>query len=315
MKPSAVWLLVAAILSLLLGWGSMVYQPQAATPVTLSVDQERLQTHLDQLAFERYQPVDRETARAYLIRTLSLEGYAVFGQGYSSGQNLIAERPGTDPAAGTILVGAHYDTVLGCPGADDNASAVAVVLELARLFAQHPTPRTLKLVLFDQEEIQPAGTGLLGSTAFVADRENLADLKGAVILEMLGFACDTPGCQTYPPGLPLSALPDRGNFLAVIGDRGHLELLQAFQSANGPNLPILTLPIAVDTLAQSPDLFRSDHTPFWLQGIGAVMVTDTANFRNPHYHRSTDTPDSLNSAFLVRVAQAVAESVERLLVP
>lgn len=321
---SAVWLLAAVILALLLGWRAnhRVYQPHvsAQVPSTLWVDGERLQAHIQQLAFERYQPADRETARQYLFRTLNLEGYTVFSQGYDNGAdegvNLIAERAGADLTAGTILVGAHYDTVLGSPGADDNASAVAVLLELARLFAQYPTPRTLKLALFDQEEIQPASAGLVGSTAFVADRNNLAGLNGAVILEMLGFACDTPGCQTYPPGLPLLDLPDRGNFLAVIGDLGHPDLLQAFQQADRPELPVLTLPVPINHTsnpAQLPNLFRSDHTPFWLKGIGAVMVTDTANFRNPHYHRPTDTPDTLDAAFLVGAAQAVVESVARLL--
>ncbi|UBF23567.1 M28 family peptidase [Kovacikia minuta CCNUW1] len=117
--------------------------------------------------------------------------------------------------AGTILVTAHFDTVAGSPGADDNASSIATVLEIARLLGQSQTPRGLQLALFDAEE-----TGLQGSLAFTARAANLVNLAGVVNLEMLGYACRTAGCQKYPEGLPITPPSDRGDFLGVIGASG-----------------------------------------------------------------------------------------------
>ncbi|NJM85591.1 MAG: M28 family peptidase [Leptolyngbyaceae cyanobacterium RM2_2_21] len=116
---------------------------------------------------------------------------------FNEGINLVAEKVGTDAEAGTLLVGAHFDTVKDSPGADDNASAVAALLEIARLFGSQTNPRSLRLVFFDQEE-----QGLLGSLIHVANSADPASIRGAIILEMLGYTCDTPGCQRYPENLP-----------------------------------------------------------------------------------------------------------------
>ncbi|NEP19128.1 MAG: M28 family peptidase [Leptolyngbya sp. SIO4C1] len=304
-------LITAAILAMLIGGGclslaQLVDNQRTAAPLT--VETARLRSHLQALSYERYAEPDRDTARTYLIETLSTYGYEPAVQPFDGrngrGVNLIATRPGT--GVGTLLVGAHYDTVEETPGADDNASAVAATLELARLFANISTRRTVQFVLFDQEEV-----GLQGSSAFVANSENLANLQGAVILEMIGYTCAEPGCQQYPPGLP-PGLPARGTFLGVIGDMEHLALLQAFQQQTAA-LQVLTLPVAAAAIAAQPDLFRSDHVPFWQSGIGAVMVTDTADFRNPHYHQPSDRIDSLDLPFLTTVTQHVANTVQSLL--
>lgn len=315
-----VYLLSAVVIAVILLWGGRLSPLQSvsrATPTSLSVDVERLRSHLTPLSTERYLDTELATARDYLTDALVAYGYTPeqqsFGAGATQGINLVATRPGTDPEAGALLVGAHYDTVQYSPGADDNASAVAATLEIARLFANYPTPRSLKIVFFDQEERQPDGFGLLGSTAFVENPENVAELQGAVILEMLGYVCEETGCQQYPSGLPLSGLPDQGNFLGAIGDFPHAELLQAFQAANTPELPMITLPVPINNIAALPDLFRSDHVPFWLNGIGAVMVTDTADFRNPHYHLPTDTPDTLDEPFLTQGTQQIVEALKSLL--
>ncbi|MEO0456718.1 MAG: M28 family peptidase [Cyanobacteria bacterium P01_A01_bin.114] len=315
----------AALTVMLLGGGCLsasqsglqATPPPSAPPSALSVEAGRLRSHLTTLSTERYLETELTAARSYLTDTLIDYGYEPeqhpFGAGATGGVNLIATRPGTDPEAGTLLVGAHYDTVQYSPGADDNASAVAATLEIARLFADYATPRTLKIVFFDQEELQPDGFGLLGSQAFVETEQNLAGLQGAVILEMLGYACEEAGCQQYPSGLPISNLPTQGNFLGALGDLPHPELLQAFQAANTPELPIITLPVPVNGSETLPDLFRSDHVPFWQAGLGAVMVTDTADFRNPHYHLPTDTPDTLDEAFLQRGTQKIVEVISALL--
>ncbi|MEM9165206.1 MAG: M20/M25/M40 family metallo-hydrolase [Cyanobacteria bacterium P01_F01_bin.4] len=315
-----VYLLSALVIAVVLLWGGRLSPLQLvsrATLPSLSVDVERLRSHLTTLSIERYLDTDLANARDYLTDTLTAYGYEPepqpFGSDTDSGINLIATRPGSAPETGTLLVGAHYDTVQYSPGADDNASAIAATLEIARLFADYPTPRTLKIVFFDQEERQSDGLGLLGSRAFVETEENLVGLQGAIILEMLGYVCEEVGCQQYPPGLPISDLPEQGNFLGAIGDFPHPELLQAFRTVNTPELPIITLPVPVGDIEALPDLFRSDHVPFWQAGLGAVMVTDTADFRNPHYHLPTDTPETLDEAFLCRGTQKIIDAISALL--
>jgi Zn-dependent M28 family amino/carboxypeptidase len=232
---------------------------------------------------------------------------------------------GTNPKAGSIVLAAHYDSVLNSPGADDNASGVAVVLEMARLFAEKPTPRTLKIVFFDQEEV-----GLLGSFAFTGKPENLTNLQAAIILDMVGYACHTPGCQTYPQGLNVTPIleasgiefPDRGEFLTVVGEVQNLPLLKIFQSIDQSLRklaafsvkipPLVAVPIPLKGLL-TPDVLRSDHAPFWYQGIPAVLMTDTANLRSPHYHQPTDTISNLDPEFFQGSAQIIYNVIAELL--
>ncbi len=282
-------------------------EPTNIKPKFPQVSGNRLMEHVEALSYERYRNVDRDRAREYIIQSLEEAGYAPQLQSFDGGINIVAERPGTDAAAGTILLGAHYDTVPESPGADDNATGVAAVLEVARLLANRETPRTLKLVFFDSEEV-----GLLGSLAF-ASTADAETLHGAIVLDMLGFACRTPGCQQYPQGLPAVALPDTGDFLAVVGNAEDPQLLNAFKTAQNSELPpVVTLPIPLRGLL-TPDVLRSDHAPFWFQGISAVMVTDTANFRNPHYHQPTDLPETLDRDFFVGSVQIVLNATTILL--
>ena len=191
------------------------------------------------------------------------------------------------------------------------------MLEAARIFSTQTeaiSPRSIKLVFFDQEERQLDGTGLLGSFAFTKRPQNIADIKGAIILEMLGYACSTPGCQNYPPRLPVRNLPDTGEFLAVLGLRSHTNLLGAFMfSAQTTRPTILTLPVPEPMLNVFPDLLRSDHAAFWNKNIPAAFVTDTANFRNPYYHTVEDTPDTLDAAFLRGNTQHVVNAIAALI--
>lgn len=282
---------------------AVAYQPPAP-----QIDGDRLFADVERLSFPRSTESDRSAARTYIAESLTAAGWTSQEQPFEDGINIVAERTGTDPESGTILLGAHYDSVARSPGADDNASGVATLLEIARLLGPEPTPRTLKLVFFDLEEL-----GMLGSFAFVAAAENVADVRGAIILDMLGYACHQRGCQHYPPGLPDRNFPTRGNFLAAIGDSEHRPLLQAIPNASHNGLPkVVALPVPLRGIA-IPDLLRSDHAPFWLGGIGAVMLTDTANFRSPHYHRDTDTPDTLDGDFLTGSAQIVANATFTLL--
>jgi acetylornithine deacetylase/succinyl-diaminopimelate desuccinylase-like protein len=239
---------------------------------------------------------------------LEQAGWQPVLQVFNGGVNVVAERSGTNPQAGSILVAAHFDTVLGSPGADDNATGVATTLEVAQLLGSRPTPRTLKVTFFDQEE-----RGLLGSFAFAADGSQLDNLQGVIIPEMLGYACHQSGCQKYPVGLPFKPPNSQGDFLAAVGDQEHLPLLTAFHQPAQPGLPpVITLPIPLRGLL-APDLLRSDHAPFWQKGVGAVVITDTANFRTPHYHQPSDTPETIDQKFFAGSAQVVINAVTALL--
>lgn len=263
---------------------------------------------LNALNFERYTVAELQKARGFITSTLTSAGWTVSEQPFDTGVNVVAERLGTDPNAGALLVGAHYDSVRGSPGADDNATGVAVALEVARLLGDRKTLRPLQIVLFDQEE-----AGLVGSYAYTQRPENLKNLDGVVILEMLGYTCSTPGCQVKPAEFKVELPSDRGDFLAIAGDAEHLPLLEAFSQNHRENLPpLVSVTIPFKGLL-TPVILRSDHTPFWFEGIGAVMLSDTAHLRNPHYHRRTDTPDTLNPDFLTGNAQTIVNTVTALL--
>ena len=338
MKRRSLWLilfaitLISALISALIGigggWVQHMRSPSseanaglAQQPVTISaplIDRPRLFADLKALSFRRFAEGDRQRARDYIMQSLEAAGWTPQLQGFDGGANIVAEKAGTDPQAGTILLGGHYDTVEKAPGADDNATAVATILETARRLAQIDTPRSLQLVLFDLEEL-----GLIGSHIFVEKLSQPQTLKGAVILDMIGYTCKTAGCQTYPP-LPIQPPTDRGDFLAAIGDQAHPELAeivaqaakpmaQAAKQTALPNLPSV-LALSVPTLAGlAPDLVRSDHTPFWKIGIGAVLLTDTANFRNPNYHQPTDTLETIDRDFFAGSAQIVVNTITALL--
>ncbi|MEM8505174.1 MAG: M28 family peptidase [Cyanobacteria bacterium P01_D01_bin.1] len=346
-KRSGFFLAIAAITMVLLIWGNPITRvrsaffpeitaitPQAPSDISLSVDQELLLDHVRRMSQPRFTPAQKQPVRSYITQQLTSYGLTpiiqnydnpLTGQSATGGVNIVTELAGSDPAAGVILLGAHYDTHVGSPGADDNGSAIATLLEAARLFSTaknnsnsnnpSPFPATLKLVFFDQEEQQPDGSGLLGSLAFTQLSNNTADLRGAVILDMVGYACYVPGCQQYPDRLPpVQTLPETGEFLAVLGLSTHTELIGAFIGSAQTSLPlVLSLPIPEATLRFFPDLLRSDHAPFWERGIPAVFVTDTANFRNPHYHTATDTPDTLDPTFFKGSAQHIVNAVATLI--
>ncbi len=340
-KRSGIFIAIAAITMVLLIWGNPVdgiksaffpeiaaIAPQAPSDVSLSVDQALLLDHVSQVSQPRATPAQKPPIRSYITDQLASYGLTPLIQSYDNpltgqpetgGVNIVAELAGSDPSAGTIVLGAHYDTHVGSPGADDNGSAIATLLEAARLFSaasnssSSPFPSTLKIVFFDQEEQQPDGSGLLGSLAFT-QLNNIANLRGAVILDMVGYACRTPGCQQYPDRLPVQTVPETGEFLAVLGLSTHTELIGAFIGSAQTSLPlVLTLPVPKATLRFFPDLLRSDHAPFWEREIPAVFVTDTANFRNPNYHTASDTPETLDPTFLKGSAQHIVNAVAALI--
>ena len=293
-----------------------VKTPQPQPPQVKSTPQVsalQLLAHIQNLNFQRFTPTERSRTRTYITTELRKFGWKPQLEKFAQGVNVFAQRQGTDKKAGAILLAAHYDTVGYSPGADDNATGIAVLLETARLLGSNPTPRTLQLAFFDKEE-----AGLLGSKAFVTKAAHLQNLRGVIVMDMVGYACYTAGCQKYPPGLPVTPQSDKGDFLAAIGDTEHLPLLNAFQNSQtlnqqGLNLPsVLTLPIPLKGLL-TPDTLRSDHAPFWYQGVGAVLVTDTANLRTPHYHQPSDVPANIERSFFTGAAQVVVNTINTLL--
>lgn len=282
---------------------------QSPVPISqeLQVAADRLFSHLQNLNFQRYTNAERSRTRTYITTELRKLGWKPKLETFSDGVNIFAERQGTNKKAGAILVAAHYDTVAASPGADDNASGVAVILEAARILGVRPTPRTLQLAFFDREE-----AGLLGSKAFVSKAARLQNIRGAIVMDMVGYACHTVGCQQYPAGLPVTPPSDKGDFLVAVGDTEHLPLLNAFQNSQTDLPAVLTLPIPLKGLL-TPDTLRSDHAPFWYQGVGAVLVTDTANLRTPHYHQPSDIPATIDRDFFIGSAQIVLNATNTLL--
>lgn len=216
--------------------------------------------------------------------------------------NIVATTPACRRQAG-VLIGAHYDSAPGCPGADDNASAVAAMLACGeRVACQYPD-LPFCFVAFNGEE-----DDLLGSVDFVEHylTENQIRLKAAHVLEMVGYCDHRSGSQKVPRELPIR-IPDIGNFLGIIANRRSARLATRILSvAKGylGDFPVMSLKAFLGLEHLFPVLKRSDHAAFWRKKkIPAVMWTDTSEYRNPHYHRRTDTPDTLDYAFLRRVAQ------------
>jgi aminopeptidase YwaD len=225
--------------------------------------------------------------------------------------NVVATRDGADPARPWVVVGAHFDTRPHSPGADDNASGVAAMLEVARLLRGQALPATVQFVGFNLEELQrPPFAYALGSRAYArALRRRGQAVAGALVLEMLAF---TARRQAAPAVLRLTRrVPRVGNFLAAVGDWRSRRLLAAFERAAAPHLPVFALAVPWRGWPL-PDTRRSDNARFWDEGLPSLLVTDTADLRNPHYHRASDTPDTLDYDFLARATAAVAAATRAL---
>ena len=278
--------------------------------------QARLLAHLRQLVGERHprtSPATLQQAEQYLIASFQGFGLLVKTHGFralgGTYHNVVASLPAVrDKKAPPLLIGAHYDTIAGSPGADDNASGLAVMLEAAEQLAQVPLARPIHLIGFCLEE-----WNLLGSRAYAAYlRKQGREIRGAIVLECVGFASQEDRSQTQPP-IPVK-VPAVGDFLGVVGNEPAKALVEAVVQAGQQIVsPLKTIPLVVPGQGeQFPDTRRSDHASFWSYGFPAVMLTDTANFRNPHYHQPTDTLDTLNLPFLEQVTHTVIRAAQQL---
>ena len=275
----------------------------------ISVDD--LKRHVTALHFDRspygHDP-GPERAVQYIQREILKLGLDVkedfFEWEGKSYRNLIAEKKGAVYPERIFIVGAHYDTVPGSPGADDNASAIAVLLEVARCIQKMSLDSTIRLIAFDLEEY-----GFVGSTHY-AEKAKRAKEKvlGMISLEMVGY---THPKQNYPPYLNAKDYPHAGDFIGIIGNersREFLERVYASFKRNIPQLPVESL-LTPGNGEGMEEATLSDHSPFWDRGFPALMITDTAFLRNPNYHLPSDTLETLDFEFMRKVAAGVYYSI------
>ena len=281
---------------------------------------ERLHSHLIQIVRDR-NPYLASAGHFYVqqyIReqlsqwgSVEIDDFAVRGRIH---HNLILDLPPLSLHLGKggkqekpIVIGAHYDTVPGTPGADDNATGVAVLLELAAEFASRPLKYPVQLIAFDMEEY-----GCFGSKYHAAKfKEKQQSIRLMVSLEMLGYCNHNPNSQNYPAGLKYF-YPNIGNFIALIGNLWTVpDMIKLSRNIRKSGQLCEWLPVPNRGLVV-PDTRRSDHAPFWDNDYPAIMVTDTANMRNPHYHQASDKIETLDLDFLAGVCGGLMEAIRDL---
>lgn len=280
---------------------------------------ERLRRHVHTLAGEigeRNVFVSRSlhAAETYIRRELHAYGHVPSAQSYAvrgvTSANLEVGCTGSAMPEEILIVGAHYDSVEGSPGADDNASGVAVLLELARRFRSTATERTVRFVAFTNEEPPFFMSAEQGSRVYArAVRSRGEDVRLMISLEMLGCYDTAPGSQRYPPLLK-HFYPPQGDFIAFVSNlrsRAALErFTQAFRAASDFPSECASLPFWL------PGVAWSDHFSFWMVGYPALMVTDTAFYRYAHYHTRDDTPEKLDYGRMARVTDGLYGAIRKL---
>ena len=225
--------------------------------------------------------------------------------------NVVAEISSRPNPYRQYLLGAHYDSVAGTVGADDNASAVAVLLETARNLKERVEHAQLDLnvtlVAFALEEPPAYGTRFMGSRVYAKKaRRQKEQIDGMICLEMVGYACHEPGCQRYPFPLGFFNYPEAGNFIGIVGNFKSGEFTGSLKSEfeKNPELPVVKLTVPFNGWIL-PSVRLSDHASFWDQGYKAVMITDSAYFRNPHYHTPADTMEKLDYGFMAELVESL----------
>jgi hypothetical protein len=324
-RPAAVLAILAA-LALAAAWAVMLRMPgssyagpfaplsdhERALEADLRRDVQRLAGDLGERSLPRAEGLapSADAIEAELARA----GYAVRRQRYEARgracDNLEVEVPGGGRAHEIVVVGAHYDSVPGTTGADDNASGAAALLSLARSFAGAHPSRTLRFVAFANEEPPFFQTPDMGSVVYARRcRARGEQVVAMLSLESLGFYSDQPRSQTYP--FPFGLFyPKTGDFVGFVGNTSSRALVHEAISAFRAGARFPSEGVAAPAVV--PGVGWSDHWSFWQEGYPAVMVTDTAPFRNPDYHTAHDTPERLSYAPLARVVAGLERVVEAL---
>ncbi len=285
----------------------MIAAPPTVSAAELGKKLERISGERSPFSSPRHlAAVENYIEREFTSCGLSVESdaFAYLGRSY---RNIIG-RLGPARSGPLILLGAHFDSVEGSPGADDNASGAAVLLEAARILSTSRLRSQVLFCAFNLEELN-----MIGSAHFARKlKAARADIRAMVSLEMVGFTASKPGGQQYPAGLRWF-YPERGDFIGVVGNWRSSPLLRHFSRSMRQvrGLPVETLTVLGNGFLV-PQVRLSDHSPFWDLGYPALLVTDTAFFRNPHYHGPTDTAETLDLDFMARVCQGVVHAVSNL---
>jgi len=275
---------------------------------------ESLKRHVENIPFDRnpYEGYSKlEQAAQYIKREFLKAGLDVKDDSFQwdgkTYKNIVAEKKGRTSPDRVFILGAHYDTVPGSPGADDNASAIAVLLEIARNIQSASFEGTVRLIAFSLEEYN-----FIGSTHYVESLKKGKDqILGMISLEMVGF---TGPRQDYPPYLDPKYYPNVGDFIAIIGNERSQKLLEKVCQSFKTHIPELPLEFLVvpGNGERMEELRLSDHSSFWDEGFAALLVTDTSFLRNPNYHLPSDRMETLNFEFMKRVAIGAYYSIVEL---
>lgn len=291
----------------------IVTQPTMAVeqhPLTFPDIRGALEAHVRKMSEEfppRSDDTDKLDVTAAYIRSefgrtggkLRDQEYTVWGIPYRNVSLLLG--PGTGKR---IVVGAHYDTADGLPGADDNASGVAALIELAKLLDKAPLSKSIELVAYTLEEPPYFRTQHMGSAVHArALREAGVEVTLMIALETIGYFDDTAGSQEYPLPFLDKIYPDKGNFIAVVGRLGEIKQVRQVKKTmmSVSSLPVYT----INAPAAIPGIDFSDHMNYWREGFPAIMITDTALYRNPNYHTANDLPDTLDYTRMAEVVKGV----------
>ena len=282
---------------------------------------ERLKAHLRSLTVEIGErsierPENLKRAEEYIASFYHDIGVSAHTEPYLcrglTVANVVAEIKFKENPSRHFLLGAHYDSVSGTVGADDNGSAVAVQLETARYLASLKNSQNLdlsvKFVSFTLEEPPFFDTPHMGSRVYAGKAKDTGEkIDGMICLEMVGYTCHEPGCQSYPFPLMFFDYPKTGSFIGIVGNLSSRDLTRSLFNAfeRNPRLPVIKLTVPLGGWLM-PSIRLSDHSAFWDYGFKAVMITDSAFYRNPHYHRPSDTMEKLDYHFMAELVQSLA---------
>jgi Peptidase family M28 len=277
----------------------------------LSADVKYLSVTVGDRSMERAGSLQRTTA--YIRESLQLAGYAVSELPYQVGGQQVSNLEailGSETSQGAVVVGAHYDSVAGTVGANDNATGVAATLELARLMKGSHLRKTVRFLLFVNEEPPYFQSENMGSRVYARhlQHENVR-VSAMISLETIGFYSDAAGSQKYPPVLSLF-YPNRGNFIGFVGNPESRDLVRRSVRRFRESTPFPSEGVAAPS--EWPGVGWSDHWSFWQENYRAIMITDTAVFRYPYYHTPHDTFDKIDFDKAARVVDGVHRLVETL---
>lgn len=270
----------------------------------------------EEIGSRSYMEIDALNKTAeYITEELGAYGYTVSSQIYEAGgetyRNIFTEIKGKKIPEKILIIGAHYDTVTGTPGADDNASGVAGLLELARLLQKSSFNKTVQFVAFTLEEPPFFRTKNMGSYKYAEKlHKEDAEIEGMVCLESIGYFINNKGGQNYPLPFFRWFYPEKGNFISLVSDLQSKDFLTRVKGAFKKNS---VLPVeSISAFSIIPGIDFSDHRSFWKFGYKALMVTDTAFYRNANYHGMGDTPDTLDFKSMADVVLGLKAAMEEL---